>query len=347
MDRLQSLLTASLRHLVRQLDGFLALGSKILGHHRVSTPRLRVLIFIAQSPKPCKYSHNYVVIRLRLGYHIGHMNQSKRHRLTKATFAILLALIIWGIVSLAFNPITVTTYWGVGLGVVAMIIFMLSLGMENIGLPKTLIMVFSIFIIVLGAQLLNLYRGWPFGLVSYHDVLGWKILRGIAWPIPLFWTFMVSSALMLTWPKQPKNDPKVLFSWAFDAAMVTVLADLIVEPILTATSAQAWSTNGIFLGIPLSNFVGWFLTAFVAGFAAILLAKLWQTKILKPPALLLIMLGLSLLGLITSSRLSLTVVQILCALAAIFFAIWSFRLRKEKKNNPPAKIEDGNTTVQA
>lgn len=143
------------------------------------------------------------------------MNTQKKSRLVKVTFAITLALILWGLVGLFLDKFTVTMYWGVGLGVTAALTFVTSLAIQKLGIKNGLLVVLPVLATVLGALALNQMRGWPFGLVTFHDILGWKIFLGISWPIPIFWTCIIVSMLFLTQPKEPNKETQSPFFLGF------------------------------------------------------------------------------------------------------------------------------------
>jgi len=240
------------------------------------------------------------------------MNTQKKSRLVKVTFAITLALIVWGMVGVFLNRFSVTMYWGMGLGVTAGLIFVTSLAIQKYGTKNGLLVVLPVLATVIGALSLNQMRGWPFGFVTFHDILGWKIFLGISWPIPVFWAGIIVSMLLLTQPKESSKDPKVLFAWAFDTAILTMLISLIVEPILNNTSALAWSIQGPFLGVPFSSFLGWFLTAFVAAFIAILAGRPYLTDAHDKPLFLFIsILGFGVLSSAAAHRFNLPAIEII------------------------------------
>lgn len=246
----------------------------------------------------------------RLSYLV--MNTQKKSRLVKVTFAITLALILWGLVGVFLDRFSVTMYWGIGLGVTAGLLFVTSLAIQKLGIKNGLLVVLPVLATVFGALALNQIRGWPFGFVTFHDILGWKIFLGISWPVPIFWTCIILSMLLLMQPKESSKDPKNLFSWAFDTAILVMFVSLIIEPILNNTSALAWSIQGPFLGVPFSSFLGWFLTAFVAAFIAILASKSYLTDAHdKPLALYIAILGFGILSSSAAHRFNLPAIEIM------------------------------------
>ncbi|MDD5725838.1 MAG: carotenoid biosynthesis protein [Patescibacteria group bacterium] len=248
------------------------------------------------------------------------MNTQKKSRLVKVTFAITLALILWGLVGVFLESFSVTMYWGIGLGVVAGLAFVTSLAIQKFGIKNGLLIVLPVLVTVFGALSLNQMRGWPFGMVTFHDILGWKIFLGISWPVPVFWTCIIVSMLLLTQPKESSKDPKILFSWAFDTAILTMLVSLIIEPILNNTSALAWSVQGPFLGVPFSSFLGWFLTAFVAAFIAILAGKPYLVNTQEKSLTLFIsLLGFGILSSAAAHRFNLPAIEIMGVIFSLAF----------------------------
>lgn len=262
------------------------------------------------------------------------MNQQRVQRLGKVSLLIFGLFILWALIGVILWPIKVTSFWGVGLGVLAAVFYILCLYLPRLGIKKTLLTFISIFTVIIGASLLNIIRGWPYGFVTYHDILGWKIF-GLAWPVPIFWFFINAALLMLMRPRQMANDPKVLFAWAFDTAFSVMILSLIIEPIMTAGTAEAWSMSGGFLGVPFNSFIGWFVSSFVASAAAILVGKLWQVPDEPKPYSLFVILGaLTLLGLLTAKNLGLVPVMGLSVIILVYLGVW-FGLTVNKKRKEP------------
>lgn len=91
-----------------------------------------------------------------------------------------------------------------------------------------------------------------------------------------------------------------------------MLMSLIIEPILNNTSALAWSIQGPFLGVPFSSFLGWFLTAFVAAFIAILVGRPYLADTQeKPLSLYIVILGFGILSSAAAYRFNLPAIEIM------------------------------------
>lgn len=260
-----------------------------------------------------------------------------QHRYQKATLTICLGLIIWALAGVFTSSFNVTSYWGVGLGVVFLWLFSLGLFVRQFGLKKGALGLLVILGVVTFFLILNQYRGWPFGLKTFHDILGWKLSWGISWPIPVFWSFMTAAALLINQPGQVTPDPKKLFSWAFDSSVMVLMISFIIEPILANTSAVSWSMPGAVLGVPFSSFIGWFIVSFVASSLFVFLIKPPMEQKISLNPLLSVLLLLSLLSLSVShvTRLSLIkIFSILAVLSVLALFYWN-----RKKTLPPAEAQ--------
>ncbi len=116
--------------------------------------------------------------------------------------------------------------------------------------------------------------GVIFGRYYYTDVLGWKILGTVAWPIP-FAYFMVLYPSTMMANLAIHGTPvtrKLHWGWSLFAALLAGLImsawDLTMDPYMSLQQkAWIWIDGGPYFGIPFRNFAGWVLTTFTAGMA--------------------------------------------------------------------------------
>ncbi len=105
-------------------------------------------------------------------------------------------------------------------------------------------------------EVLGVATGLPFGAYVYADSLG-PMAAGVPLIIPLAWTMMAYPAYVVTrrltasrWVGIP------LAGWALTSW------DLYLDPQMVDAGHWSWDSAGpAILGIPLSNFAGWFLVA--------------------------------------------------------------------------------------
>ena len=116
-----------------------------------------------------------------------------------------------------------------------------------------------LLLIIFGVSIENIgvIYGVPFGSYVYSDYLGIKLLHtpvaiGFAW---VMLTILASSFL----------NHNISLKNLFLGAFILTSFDLIIDPVsVNVMGAWEWESSGIYYGIPLSNFIGWFLTSILA-----------------------------------------------------------------------------------
>jgi putative membrane protein len=98
--------------------------------------------------------------------------------------------------------------------------------------------------------------GWPFGRYVYTDVLQPQVLGVVPLAICCAWIMAAVAAFEIAGRlvRQP------FARWLMAATLVLVL-DLQIETVATRINRYwEWQSDGLFYGVPLSNFAGWWLT---------------------------------------------------------------------------------------
>jgi putative membrane protein len=128
--------------------------------------------------------------------------------------------------------------------------------------------IFLLFCVLSGAvESLGAVTGFPFGSYDYSDRFGPVLFGTLPLAIPLAWWVIV-------WPihcvVHSALTGKGGVVWVPVAtACGAVWADLIIEPAATLVRGYwTWEGPGIYYGVPLANFFGWFATAFVLSLLA-------------------------------------------------------------------------------
>jgi putative membrane protein len=49
--------------------------------------------------------------------------------------------------------------------------------------------------------------------------------------------------------------------WGIIGTLTMVNLDFVIDPVAVAADEWQWATNGRYFGIPLTNFIGWFITS--------------------------------------------------------------------------------------
>lgn len=128
--------------------------------------------------------------------------------------------------------------------------------------------VFVAIVVVIGwsYETLSILTGFPFGSYYYTDVLGPKL-----WLVPVMIMPSYFAAGYFSWAVASvligKRDSGISGSdlWLLPivSSFVMVMWDLSLDPLCATVSREwIWQDGGPFFGVPLTNFVGWFLCVF-------------------------------------------------------------------------------------
>jgi uncharacterized membrane protein len=70
------------------------------------------------------------------------------------------------------------------------------------------------------------------------------------------------------------TQPRLWWQVPLSTGVIAVLVDLFIDPMAVAIGYWVWSVEGsVYYGIPLLNFVGWFVLMFLAPLAWIVIAQ--------------------------------------------------------------------------
>lgn len=164
----------------------------------------------------------------------------------------------------------VVAFWlGIGNTVAGILVATLHMGWTQ-GWRATGLLLVLCTLIAGGAELLSTTTGFPFGKYAYTNQLGPKFLGLVPYLIPLSWFMMLYPSIHLA---VQLSVPRWLF--AATAAMLLTLWDVAMDPAMTTGfSCWIWETEGSFYGMPLQNWLGWFIVGFliISVFRKLLLA---------------------------------------------------------------------------
>ena len=131
------------------------------------------------------------------------------------------------------------------------------------------IAIFSAFCLGFGtlAESVSLRTGFPFGRYFFTDVMGPKVLQ---LPVLLALAYLgigyvawILATLILDYPDKPIRGTRLL-ALPLLASFIMVAWDLSMDPNWsTLDRAWIWRDGGAWFGVPISNFFGWFLTAYL------------------------------------------------------------------------------------
>lgn len=139
-----------------------------------------------------------------------------------------------------------------------------------------IIIIFSIFPVIV--EVIGISTGLPYGTFYYTDEMGFKILGLVPWSVMFAFSPLIFGSYALA--AQITNDLR--FKFIISAALL-VIFDLILDPAAVWLNIWVWDTPGPYYGIPISNYTGWFLTAFIASVLMHFLITLGNPKTNEVP----------------------------------------------------------------
>lgn len=126
-------------------------------------------------------------------------------------------------------------------------------------------------------ELLGTATGLPFGPYEYGEFLGGRILGHVPWSIPLSWFTLLYATLLLGLRLRRGIVGSVIL-----ASLGLVAWDVLMDPGMSlAFPFWEWQVDGLWYGMPLINWVGWFVTGLVMAGAVVFIHPL---ETLRPAA---------------------------------------------------------------
>lgn len=112
-----------------------------------------------------------------------------------------------------------------------------------------------------GIEIVGIATGWPYGEFAYGVALG-PVVAGVPLALPLLYLPLVLNAyllvLLLLGPAADRLPLRVA------ATLAVVLAvDLVLDPGAVALGFWEYAAEGVYYGVPASNYVGWALSGAV------------------------------------------------------------------------------------
>jgi len=119
--------------------------------------------------------------------------------------------------------------------------------------------------ISLVAEYAGVHSGFPFGCrYSYHEHLVPQLAGCVPLFIPLSWFVLAYAPLVFLrgFAADTRGDSpryRSLLVKAVLCALLLAATDLFLDPLATSVDAWHWAEEGEYLGIPVLNYLGWFL----------------------------------------------------------------------------------------
>lgn len=169
-------------------------------------------------------------------------------------YALILAYILAGLVLKFFIPADI--FFDLSF---ALLFFTLGQCFYELGAKKAVLFLLTTSVIGFLAEVLGTSTGFPFGKYYYSDLLGPKVF-GVPEVVPLIWFVIAYLTFSIASNAFKRVD---VLRLALLSAFGAVAWDFLIDPMFS--SYGYWTWTGQFLplpeldGIPLTNFVGWFV----------------------------------------------------------------------------------------
>jgi uncharacterized membrane protein len=118
-----------------------------------------------------------------------------------------------------------------------------------------------------GFENLGVLTGFPFGHYYFTDLMGFRVLRvpillGLAY-VGMGYLSWTLGGLILGGTHRPLSGSRIV-TVPLAASFVMVAWDLAMDPVWsTILHGWIWLQGGAYFGVPVSNFLGWYLTIYV------------------------------------------------------------------------------------
>ena len=123
-------------------------------------------------------------------------------------------------------------------------------------------------------EFIGITAGYPIGVTySYDDSFSPLNIFGLPVTVPINWAIInilgysiITHMLTLSGRSKPNADSKkisIVLLIVLDALVVTAM-DVILDPLKVAQGSWTWMEGGPFYGIPIGNYIGWFVVAAIS-----------------------------------------------------------------------------------
>ena len=126
---------------------------------------------------------------------------------------------------------------------------------QSIGFSKTLYMLMLLGIFAFLLEYCAVKTGFPYGIFAYTTKIGYKIWGSVPWTVPFAYTPLLLGSYTISQKYFRAPLPLIMVS-----AFILVAIDMVIDPASVALQFWIWKGGGIFYGVPMSNFVGWFIS---------------------------------------------------------------------------------------
>lgn len=134
----------------------------------------------------------------------------------------------------------------------------------RLGWDRAFILLSLVVIVCLLFESVGVATGLVYGPYHYTDILGIRFMGLVPYVIAVAWFMMIYPSLVITeWivPLSWKGAGRFICIAAIGGLVMTSW-DVVMDPVMVAGGNWVWDIEGEFFGVPLQNYLGWWLTVF-------------------------------------------------------------------------------------
>ncbi len=154
-------------------------------------------------------------------------------------------------------------------------IFALLHSYLNLGWKQAALLLALTFAVSLLFECVGVATGWVYGAYHYTNKLGTKFLGLVPLLVPVAWFMMTYPSYVIAY----SIIPAVKKTWLWRlllaglGAIIMTAWDLALDPLMVAGGHWVWEEPGAYFGVPLHNFLGWWLTIFATFWLFLAIAR--------------------------------------------------------------------------
>jgi uncharacterized membrane protein len=138
---------------------------------------------------------------------------------------------------------------------------------QRYGWKKAALLLVIVFLTGLTFESIGVATGLVYGPYHYTDKLGPMFLNLVPYLIPIAWFMMIYPSLVIAEGLfQGKGNLSKIQCLAVSALSGVIMTawDMVMDPVMVLGKHWIWEVEGPYFGIPIQNFVGWWLTTTVS-----------------------------------------------------------------------------------
>ena len=155
-------------------------------------------------------------------------------------------------------------------------VFAVAHGFERFGWVRTLLLLGLAFSISLLFESAGVLSGLVYGSYSYTNSLGPMFAGLVPYIIPVAWFVIMYPSLIIALRVVPECCNRIYWVVlvAGVGALVMTAMDLALDPIMVSFGYWVWEPDGTYFGVPLLNYLSWWVTTFIVFCAFLLLGRI-------------------------------------------------------------------------